>query len=67
MKPRALLAYLDDMVRCRRPKPFRANDFEAAQIRTAIDLQSVRMSTHVPRQEFLTDLWCRLAEQLGGR
>ncbi|MDT5001365.1 MAG: hypothetical protein QOK12_3470 [Mycobacterium sp.] len=66
MNARALRRYIDDLLRGRRPKPFRPDDFEAAQIRTAIDLQAARLGSDAPRQEFLTDLHRRLAEQQGG-
>jgi cytochrome b6-f complex iron-sulfur subunit len=66
MNARALRRYIDDLLRGRRPKPFRPDDFEAAQIRTAIDLQSARLGSDAPRQEFLTDLHRRLAGQQGG-
>ena len=63
MNARALRRYIDDLLRGRRPKPFRPDDFESAQIRTAIDLQAARLGSDAPRQEFLTDLHRRLAEQ----
>lgn len=66
MNARALRRYLDDLLRGRRPKPFRPDEFEAAQIRTAIDLQAARLGSDAPRQEFLTDLHRRLAEQQDG-
>lgn len=61
-----LRRYIDDMLRGRRPKPFRPDDFEAAQIRTAIDLQAARLGSDAPRQEFLAELRDRLAAQLDG-
>ena len=64
MNARGLRQYVDDLLRGRRPKPFRPDDFEAAQIRTAIDLQAARLGSDAPRQEFLTDLRHRLAAQL---
>ncbi|MFZ1161586.1 Rieske (2Fe-2S) protein [Mycobacterium sp.] len=66
MNARGLRRYIDDLLRGRRPKPFRPGDFEAAQIRTAIDLQAARLGSDAPRQEFLTDLHRRLAEQQDG-
>jgi cytochrome b6-f complex iron-sulfur subunit len=66
MNPRGLRRYIDDLLRGRRPKPFRPDDFEAAQIRTAIDLQAARLGSDAPRQEFLTDLRRRLAAQQDG-
>jgi cytochrome b6-f complex iron-sulfur subunit len=66
MNARGLRRYVDDLLRGRRPKPFRPDDFEAAQIRTAIDLQAARLGSDAPREEFLTDLRRRLAAQAAG-
>jgi cytochrome b6-f complex iron-sulfur subunit len=66
MNARGLRRYVDDLLRGRRPKPFRPDDFEAAQIRTAIDLQAARLGSDAPREEFLTDLRRRLADQAEG-
>jgi cytochrome b6-f complex iron-sulfur subunit len=66
MNARGLRRYVDDLLRGRRPKPFRPDDFEAAQIRTAIDLQAARLGSDAPREEFLTDLRRRLAAQADG-
>jgi cytochrome b6-f complex iron-sulfur subunit len=66
MNARGLRRYVDDLLRGRRPKPFRPDDFEAAQIRTAIDLQAARLGSDAPREEFLTDLRQRLAAQADG-
>lgn len=66
MNAHGLRRYIDDLLRGRRPKPFRPDDFEAAQIRTAIDLQAARLGSDAPRQEFLTDLRHRLAGQQDG-
>ncbi len=66
MNARGLRRYVDDLLRGRRPKPFRPDDFEAAQIRAAIDLQAARLGSDAPREEFLTDLRHRLAAQMDG-
>jgi nitrite reductase/ring-hydroxylating ferredoxin subunit len=69
MNARGLRRYVDDLLRGRRPKPFAPDDFEAAQIRTAIELRAARQGSDVvdaPRQEFLSDLHRRLAEQMSG-
>ena len=66
MNTRALRRYIDDLLRGRRPKAFRPDDFEAAQIRTAIDLQAARQDSDAPREEFLADLHRRLAAQHDG-
>ncbi|HZQ32832.1 MAG TPA: Rieske (2Fe-2S) protein [Mycobacterium sp.] len=63
MTPRKLRNYIDDLLHGRRPRAFRPDDFEAAQIRTAIDLQAARPGADAPRPEFLTDLHQRLSEQ----
>jgi Rieske Fe-S protein len=64
MNPRGLRRYIDDLLAGRRPRAFRPNDFEAAQIRTAIDLQAAKPGATAPRPEFLTDLHRELADQL---
>lgn len=67
MNPRGLRRYIDDLLRGRRPKPFRPDDFEAAQIRTAIELRAARQDAAAvdgPRQEFRAELRSRLAEQM---
>ena len=69
MNARGLRRYVDDLLRGRRPKPFTPDDFEAAQIRTAIELRAARQGSDVvdaPRQDFLSDLHRRLAEQMSG-
>ena len=66
MNARGLRHYVDDLLKGRRPKPFRPDDFEAAQIRTAIELRAARQGDDAPRQEFLSDLHRRLAEQMNG-
>ncbi|CAN5639054.1 Rieske (2Fe-2S) protein [soil metagenome] len=66
MNARGLRRYIDDLAAGRRPKPFQPDDFEAEQIRTAIDLQASRPGADAPRQEFLSDLHSRLAAQMDG-
>lgn len=64
MNARGLRRFLDDLLRGRRNRGFDPDDFEAAQMRTAIDLQAARPGADAPRPEFLTDLNRRLAAQL---
>jgi cytochrome b6-f complex iron-sulfur subunit len=64
MNERGLRRYLDALMRNRKPKGFVPDDFEAAQMRTAIDLQAARPGADEPRPEFLADLHSRLAAQL---
>jgi cytochrome b6-f complex iron-sulfur subunit len=64
MNARGLRRYVDDLLRGRRPKGFAPDDFEAAQMRTAIDLNAARTGTDAPSQDFLSGLHRRLADQL---
>ncbi len=66
MNAHGLRRYVDDLLRGRRPKPFQPDDFEAAQIRTAIELRAAGQGGDAPRPEFLDDLHRRLAEQMTG-
>lgn len=66
MNARGLRRYVEDLLRGRRPKPFQPDDFEAAQIRTAIELRAARPGGDEPRPEFLADLHGRLAQQMAG-
>jgi Rieske Fe-S protein len=67
VNPRGFRRYIDDLLRGRRPRPFRPDDFEAQQVRTAIDLQAARQGADAPRPDFLADLQQRLADQLDER
>jgi Rieske Fe-S protein len=64
MNDRNMRRYIDDLLGGRRPKPFHPDDFEATQIRTAIDLAAARPDSDAPRPEFLADLQQRLAAQM---
>ncbi|MUL63709.1 (2Fe-2S)-binding protein [Mycobacterium sp. CBMA 234] len=66
MNARGLRRYLDDLLRGRKPAGFKPDDFDAAQMRTAIDLQAARPGVDEPRPEFLADLQHRLAGQFDG-
>ena len=61
----AVGAVVGDLLVGRCPKPLRPNDFEALQIRTAIDLQAARLGGDIPRKQFLNDLHRRLAARVG--
>jgi len=64
MNTRGLRRYLDDLLDGRRPRPFDADGFEAAQIRTAIQLRAARTASDAPSEHFLTDLRRRLAARM---
>ncbi len=64
MNERGKRRYIDDLLGGRRPRPFDPDDFEAAEIRTAIDLAAAKPDGDAPRPEFLADLQKRLAAQM---
>lgn len=64
MTKRGVRRYVDDLLAGRRPKPFTADDFQAAQVRTAIELQATREGADEPRPEFLESLKQRLAHEM---
>lgn len=64
MNARGLRRYVDDLLRGRRPKGFTPDDFEAAQMRTAIELNAARMGADAPGEAFLSDLRHRLADEV---
>jgi cytochrome b6-f complex iron-sulfur subunit len=66
MNARGLRRYVDDLLAGRRPRAFQPNEFEAVQIRTAIDLRAARFGADSPREEFLTELHRALAARHGG-
>jgi hypothetical protein len=66
MDARVLRRYVGDLLGGRRPEAFCPEDFEAAQIRTAIDLRAARLGSDRPRREFLSDLHRWLAVQMRG-
>src|ERR1700738_1400225 len=66
MSARGLHRYVDDLLEGRRPRPFDADRFEAAQLRTAIELRAARTGSDAPSEHFLTDLQRRLAARVPG-
>lgn len=63
MTRRGLRKYVDDLLAGRRPKSFPADDFDAAQIRTAIELLAAQRDADEPRPEFVDGLKSRIAQQ----
>jgi len=56
--------FVADLLRGRRPRPFHADDDDAAQLRAAITLRAARPGAGAPREEFVTGLHRRLAEEI---
>lgn len=61
---RGINRYVEDLVRSRRPRRFRASDDEAAMARAAITLRSARPGSGEPAEEFVTALHKKLADEL---
>lgn len=64
MTRRELRRYIDDLLAGRQPKGFDPDDFEAAQMRAAIDLTAARDDADEPRPEFVDGLKARLAAEM---
>ncbi|WP_028922988.1 ubiquinol-cytochrome c reductase iron-sulfur subunit [Pseudonocardia acaciae] len=65
MTGRNVRRYVADLLRGRRPRAFRPDDDEAADLRAAIALRAARPGAGTPREEFVNDLHRRLAGELG--
>jgi cytochrome b6-f complex iron-sulfur subunit len=64
MTSRRLRRYVEDLLHGRRPRSFRPNPDEAADIRTAITLRAERPGSGAPSEEFVAGLQRRLAAEL---
>ena len=67
MSERRVNRFVSDLLRGRRPKRFRVEDHEAAEMRAAITLRAARPGAGTPREEFVTDLHRRLAEHVASQ
>jgi len=56
--------FVEDLLRGKRPRRFQADETDAAELRTAIGLRAARPGSGAPREEFVTDLHKRLADEL---
>jgi cytochrome b6-f complex iron-sulfur subunit len=63
MTMRGLPRYVEDLVRSRRPRRFRADEADASLARTAVTLRAARPGSGAPRDEFVTALHKRLAAE----
>jgi cytochrome b6-f complex iron-sulfur subunit len=64
MGERGVRRFVADLLRGRRPRPFRAEDNDVAELRAAITLRAARPGGGAPREEFVTGLHRRLAAEL---
>jgi nitrite reductase/ring-hydroxylating ferredoxin subunit len=56
--------FVDNLLRGKATERARPDDFDAEQMKTAIDLRAARLGSDAPREEFLTDLHRRLSEDV---
>jgi nitrite reductase/ring-hydroxylating ferredoxin subunit len=55
---------VEGLLRGQRTESARPDDFEAEQMKTAIELRAARLGSDAPREEFVTDLHRRLAAEM---
>jgi nitrite reductase/ring-hydroxylating ferredoxin subunit len=61
---RGITRYIEDLVRSKRPRRFRASEEEIGLARTAITLRAARPGSGEPAEEFVTALHKKLAAEL---
>lgn len=64
MSARGTRQFIADLLHGRRPRSFRADEADAAELRAAITLRSARPGSAAPRADFVTGLHQRLASEL---
>ena len=65
MSGRTVRRFVDGLLRGQRTERARPDDFEAQEMKTAIELRAARTGSDSPREEFATDLHRRLAVAMG--
>jgi len=61
---RTVRRFVDRLLRGQSTERARPDDFEAEQMKTAIELRAARLGSDAPREEFVTDLHRRLASEM---
>src|ERR1700750_2062871 len=64
MSDRNVRRFVEGLLRGQRSERARPDDFEAEQMKTAIELRAARLGSDAPREQFVTDLHRRLAAEL---
>ena len=64
MTGRELRRHLDDLAAGRRPRPFRATEDDAEELRVALELRAAAPGADTPREGFVDELQRRLAAEL---
>ena len=65
MSGRTVRRFVEGLLRGQPTARARPDDFEAQEMKTAIELRAARLGSDSPREEFVTDLHRRLAESVG--
>ena len=65
MSGRPVRRFVDGLLQGRRIARARPDDVEAQEMKTAIEMRAARTGSDSPREDFVTDLHRRLAEQMG--
>jgi nitrite reductase/ring-hydroxylating ferredoxin subunit len=61
---RTVRRFVEGLLRGQRTEHARPDDFDAEQMKTAIELRAARLGSDAPREEFVTDLHRRLAAEM---
>jgi nitrite reductase/ring-hydroxylating ferredoxin subunit len=61
---RTVRRFVEGLLRGQRTGHARPDDFEAEQMKTAVELRAARLGSDAPREEFVTDLHRRLAAEM---
>jgi len=64
MSVRSQARYIEDLIRSRRPRRFKASEDDAAMVRAAITLRAARQGSGEPTDEFVASLHRKLAAEL---
>jgi nitrite reductase/ring-hydroxylating ferredoxin subunit len=65
MSERTVRRFVERLLRGQATERAAPDDFEAEQMKTAIELRAARLGSDAPREEFVTDLHRRLAADMG--
>ena len=65
MSGRPVRRFVNGLLQGRRIERARPDDVEAQEMKTAIELRAARTGSDSPREDFVTDLHRRLADQMG--
>jgi nitrite reductase/ring-hydroxylating ferredoxin subunit len=64
---RTVRRFVEGLLRGQRTRRARPDDFEAEQMKTAIELRAARLGSDAPREDFVADLHRRLAAEIAER